>query len=258
MKLNLSLVTCYSSLFLFFTFPLKAQVTIGDQKAPEAFSLLELIGNNKGLRMPQLTTLQRDALNLNSSPDAARGLVIYNTSIRCLEFWNSVKWISLCNSVIGTDPPPDFSLFYSEGNLLMTPSASLPANYSMSNLTNSAKHTITMTSPIDFSTTRYFTCLSAAGTDSILHPATISLSTIANPYGDPTVNTANAYLHPLNIPQGYVGKITLTIGAAGNEYVTVIDVQANRTPSNGVKIGETFTADGYEWRVLAKGDNSGD
>lgn len=42
---------------------LSAQVTIGDGIAPQEFSILELVSNSKGgLRMPRLTTVERDAI----------------------------------------------------------------------------------------------------------------------------------------------------------------------------------------------------
>ena len=83
-----------------FTVPLKAQVTIGALKAPQSFSLLELTTTKVkgGLRLPLLTTAQRDALALtfSSNPAAAKGLVIYNTEAKCLQYWNGTKWVSFC------------------------------------------------------------------------------------------------------------------------------------------------------------------
>jgi uncharacterized protein (TIGR02145 family) len=79
-----------------------AQVTIGAGKEPEAFSVLELISNqNTGLRMPHLTTAQRDEVTAttgfqNNVTGLARGLTIYNTTNNCMEFWNGEKWISTC------------------------------------------------------------------------------------------------------------------------------------------------------------------
>ena len=102
---------CYSIiLLLFFTSPLKAQVTIGSQDPPQPFSILELTTKIKqgGLRLPLLSTDERDNLNLKDLVDpeanAAEGLVIYNTTTNCLEFWNGKKWISNC-----LDAMPDCS-----------------------------------------------------------------------------------------------------------------------------------------------------
>jgi len=95
------------AVILFYAFPLKAQVTIGSQDAPRKFSILELVSNESGLRLPQLSTIERDNLKLDelTDPDivqAAEGLLIYNIDTGCLEFWNGSKWISLCLSVTPT------------------------------------------------------------------------------------------------------------------------------------------------------------
>jgi len=86
-------------LLLFFALPLKAQVTVGSQDPPQSFSILELTTKTKdgGLRLPQLTTDERLALNAElKADDDAKGLVIYDTDLDCLEFWNGEGWISLC------------------------------------------------------------------------------------------------------------------------------------------------------------------
>jgi uncharacterized protein (TIGR02145 family) len=80
---------------------LSAQVTIGVDVAPQDFSLLELVSTEKGLRLPQLTTVQRDALTLvingsGANASLADGLVIQNITTNCFEYWNHSKWVSLC------------------------------------------------------------------------------------------------------------------------------------------------------------------
>jgi len=93
-------------LFLFFASPLKSQVTIGSLDPPQPFSILELTTKNHdgGLRLPLLSTEERDNLNLKDLVDpeaeAAEGLVIFNTTTNCLEFWNGEKWISMCSDVM--------------------------------------------------------------------------------------------------------------------------------------------------------------
>jgi len=61
-----------------------------------------------GLRLPLLSTDERNALGLKDLVDpeakAAKGLVIYNITTSCLEFWNGTKWISMCS-----DAMPDCS-----------------------------------------------------------------------------------------------------------------------------------------------------
>jgi len=92
-----------AAIALFFTSHIKAQVTIGSENAPKPFSILELTTQKKdgGLRLPQLTTEERDTVRtkFDESPEtalAAEGLVIFNKTTNCLEFWNGKDWVSLC------------------------------------------------------------------------------------------------------------------------------------------------------------------
>jgi uncharacterized protein (TIGR02145 family) len=80
---------------------LSAQITIGDGTETKAFSILEIISNQKrGLRMPHLTTDERDEMTTDKFGDEtttlAKGLTIYNTTTNCIEFWNGTKWVSTC------------------------------------------------------------------------------------------------------------------------------------------------------------------
>jgi len=98
---------------VFFIFPIKAQIHIGGETAdPHPFSLLEISAeiNKGGLRLPQLTTFKRDSIKDEwvgtPTADAAKGLVIFNTTTDCLEFWNGETWVSLCSDAL----PPPFSV----------------------------------------------------------------------------------------------------------------------------------------------------
>jgi hypothetical protein len=67
---------CFSiQLILLFSNALYAQVGIGTT-APDISSILDVSANSKGLLMPRLTTLEREAI---VSP--ATGLMIYNTTL---------------------------------------------------------------------------------------------------------------------------------------------------------------------------------
>ncbi|MDR3327191.1 MAG: hypothetical protein LBT04_03545 [Prevotellaceae bacterium] len=96
-----------------------SQVTIGADQPPQSFSVLELIsGTNKGLRLPQLKENERNGIiqqiDAMSDPtakakaqDLARGLTIYNTDAKCVQYWNGSSWIpaGICGVVI---PSIDF------------------------------------------------------------------------------------------------------------------------------------------------------
>ncbi|MDR1372833.1 MAG: fibrobacter succinogenes major paralogous domain-containing protein [Dysgonamonadaceae bacterium] len=77
-----------------------AQVTIGDLKDPESFSILELEGGGtRGLRLPQLSTQERNDMQATFGAKAtadAMGLQIFNIDTKCVETWNGVEWIQAC------------------------------------------------------------------------------------------------------------------------------------------------------------------
>jgi uncharacterized protein (TIGR02145 family) len=91
-----------------------SQVTIGQDKAPETFSVLELANNgNRGLRMPQLKQKDRDSLRKTAAFIAeenglAEGLTIYNLDAKCIQYWNGTKWAAMgvCQPVIPSVTPP--------------------------------------------------------------------------------------------------------------------------------------------------------
>jgi len=100
-----------------FTVPLKAQVTIGAQTAPDNYSLLDLVTTNvkKGVHLPRMNTTERDALIPATTADsaAAVGVAVYNTTTNCYDVWNGKKWLSLCdytnNAPVITVQPRAFS-----------------------------------------------------------------------------------------------------------------------------------------------------
>ena len=100
------------SVFLLIPAGLSAQVTIGSGKIPEAYSVLELISNNTmGMRLPQMTTAERNAMQATfgaGTTTEAKGLVIYNTTNDCVEYWNKTRWVSLCegSSQMTISPQP--------------------------------------------------------------------------------------------------------------------------------------------------------
>ena len=72
----------------------------GSSSVPGLGAVLELESTNKGFLMPRLTTQQRDAI---AFADRTDGLMIYNITTGCFNFWTTVQetWLSIC----GTPPP---------------------------------------------------------------------------------------------------------------------------------------------------------
>jgi hypothetical protein len=90
---------------LLLTTHLQAQVTVGNDKTPETFSILELIAESKGMRLPQLTTDERTALSdTHGLNPEMKGLSIYNKTIDCVEYWNGTMWVAQCDC--GDHPCP--------------------------------------------------------------------------------------------------------------------------------------------------------
>ena len=88
---------------------LGAQVTIGADVAPQPFSVLELMGQYEtgiygGFRLPQLSTVDRDDITGLLIVPEAEGLMIFNTTTKCIEYWNGTTWISLCSSTVSGSP----------------------------------------------------------------------------------------------------------------------------------------------------------
>ncbi|MDR1372369.1 MAG: formylglycine-generating enzyme family protein [Dysgonamonadaceae bacterium] len=86
-----------------------AQVTIGSLDDPQEFSVLELVSTSGGLRLPQLDTDQRDALDFDGHADEARGLQIFNIDTKCIETWNGTEWIMQCDCGDHPCPPAPLS-----------------------------------------------------------------------------------------------------------------------------------------------------
>ena len=90
------------------------QVTVGSNKEPDDFSILEIVSNDAGgLRLPQLSANRlkdiTDSEAFKTEKELlARGLVIFNTTSKCIEYWNASRWVSLCegNSLMTISPDP--------------------------------------------------------------------------------------------------------------------------------------------------------
>ena len=84
--------------FILFAFclsiTLNAQVKIGSNpNTINSNAIFELESNDKGFLPPRLTTIQRNQI---LSPSA--GLVIYNTTTNCLNYYNGSSWNEVCGN----------------------------------------------------------------------------------------------------------------------------------------------------------------
>lgn len=60
---------------------------------PNASAITEMNSTTQGFLPPRMTTLQRDAI---LAP--AAGLIIYNTTVNCLQWWNGTIWYDGCGN----------------------------------------------------------------------------------------------------------------------------------------------------------------
>lgn len=78
---------------------IRSQVLVGANAVPKSYSVLELVSEYKtsvygGLRLPQMTTAERTGLETAlTGNDEAKGLMIFNTTDKSVEFWNGSKWV---------------------------------------------------------------------------------------------------------------------------------------------------------------------
>ena len=71
-------------------------------KTPHQSAVLDIASTNKGLLPPRMTTSQR-----NQIVSPAPGLMIYNTSKNCLNYWNGTAWYEVYGTiapVVGSYP----------------------------------------------------------------------------------------------------------------------------------------------------------
>lgn len=101
-------ITLLFIVVLFTTISSMAQVAINkDGSTPDASSILDVQATDAGFLPPRMKTTERDAIG-----NPAEGLVIYNITTGCLEFYKGGIWIQLC----GNSGTPENGAEYSIGS----------------------------------------------------------------------------------------------------------------------------------------------
>lgn len=88
-------------LLLFLLAHIQAQNVGINEASPHPKALLELQANDRGLRVTQLTTAERNTMmsGLTTADSVElQGLVIFNTTTQCLEYFNRYDWINMCSN----------------------------------------------------------------------------------------------------------------------------------------------------------------
>jgi uncharacterized protein (TIGR02145 family) len=208
---------------------LHAQVTIGSLDAPQDFSILELISSNeRGLRLPQLTTAQRDAVENSSAFQAekngkAEGLQIFNTDTKCVETWNGTKWISTCDDSCNDAPatPGAITLSPTTINLNGTFTASIATVPSATSYTWSLPSGLTGTSTTNSITITGATAGTyAAGTITVT--ATNACGTSAAKASDAAVTVNNCSAAPATPGAITLSSTSITQGSTFTASVSAV------------------------------------
>jgi uncharacterized protein (TIGR02145 family) len=79
-----------------------AQVGVGTN-SPDKSAILELASTTKGFLPPRMSTTERNDIN-----NPVAGLVIYNTTIPCVQFFNGYLWFDTCSQTL--DGPSNSNL----------------------------------------------------------------------------------------------------------------------------------------------------
>jgi len=77
---------------LFSATSLNAQVRIGSDDPPDNFAILQIDGQNSGMRLYRMNNVEKAGLAVNGDSDA-KGLLIYNDDTDQLEYWDGTKWV---------------------------------------------------------------------------------------------------------------------------------------------------------------------
>lgn len=76
--------------------PVKSQITIGSDKPPESYSVLEMDSKEGGIRLNQIDRPAKESVTtkLNNSIDKAQtnGLTIFDTEVSKMQYWDAYKW----------------------------------------------------------------------------------------------------------------------------------------------------------------------
>lgn len=147
---------------------LNAQVGIGTE-TPDSSTMLDVVSpnNNKGILIPRLTESQRDLIGKDNAKD---GLLIYNTTENCFNYWNKIEdsWNSLCgrpgkavfsmecNSVKVNGTYLNNTAVTSDNKLLLTVNVTKPGSYSI-NATSTPDNKYYFTKTGDFLSTGTYT-----------------------------------------------------------------------------------------------------
>ncbi|RTY84644.1 hypothetical protein EKL99_01215 [Flavobacterium sp. ZB4P23] len=231
MKKNILIALLFLSCFM-----AKAQIGIGTPM-PDPSAVLELKSTTRGFLPPSLTTVQRDAI---ISPKV--GLMIYNTSRRCLEWYNGTFWYNGC----GIDSSSGGSAVISGYSSVTASSGTLTVGNSASGVTQTITALVGKVGSYDISVTVNGVTFTASGIFTGTGPQNIVLTASGTPLKGETsnfvLNTTPSISFPRTIVAvGVEGSSNGTAVVSGySPSTTSTGTLTAGTPASGVT--QTITA----------------
>jgi hypothetical protein len=194
------------------------QIGIGTN-SPDPSAILDIVSNSKGILIPRLNTLQRNAI---VSP--ATGLLIFNTSTNTFDYYDGGGW----QTIITTTSTVPFNLIdfgtNTSANMVVGAGANFTTNdnaFTIQDDGNSSKKAQFEASGISPSTTRTYTLPDANGTLALLNIPQTFLGT--QTFNDISV-TGNTAL-------GFTNTNTLTIYATST-FVSAVNFPVTTVTTN--------------------------
>lgn len=107
------IVACY--------IPMQSQVTIGSNKEPESYSVLEMDSKEGGIRLNQIDKGAKqsvtDKLEKSSNKNLTNGLTIFDTEANKMQYWDGEKWTQVLSVKADQNPNgEDGQILMSNGN----------------------------------------------------------------------------------------------------------------------------------------------
>ena len=174
--------------------------------APDASSLLDVSSTSKGLLAPRMTVTQRNAI-----VNPANGLIIFNTTSGCPNYYNNGNWSEWCGSVV---------------NPLITTLSCGTATVTGSLMSNQAANAVSVSVPYTGGNGAQYTAQSVTSTGVLGLTATLSVGYLADGAGN--------LVYAISGTPATSGTATYALTIGGQSCSFTSPVQVNLYPANSV------------------------
>ena len=184
----------------------QAQIGIGVAN-PAASAAFEVASTTKGLLIPRLTTIQRDAI----TPRVA-GLTVYNTDKSCLEWYNGTVWFNGC----GANGSSNGTAIVSGFTCTTASAGSMTAGTAVSGVTQTITASVTSVGTYSISAVANGVTFTGSGT----FAGTGSQNVVLTATGTPTA--AGSYSFAFNTPAPATCSFPRTILSPGSGGTAIV------------------------------------